>query len=139
MKTASEQLDTLRVKVYLDRDTAEWLRGIVIEQQVLRVERAAANEALKVAIGEYDHMRNAYTRTVEYEVERKARRAAIVGADVPVTGKRCDARVPDPKGWYGSRCSRNATVTRPEFDDEGSANLCGAHRKSENTGRYRHR
>jgi len=134
-RPAQEQLDYLRVTVRLDRDTAEWLHGLARTR--LGTEAEVAVLALKNAIRAYDNEHRMLTATVEAEANRKAAREAYLANDEPVTDGRCEARVPDPRGWYPSRCTRKAKVRRPEVSDgRGPLLLCTVHRKSSNTSRY---
>jgi hypothetical protein len=137
-RPAAEQLADLKVAIRLDRDTAEWLHDLARTRLGPEAETAAL--ILKNAIRAYDNDHRYLAATVEAEADRVTAREEFLAKDEPVSEGQCEARVPDPRGWYPSRCSRKAKVRRPNHtDNEGPLLLCAAHRKSHNTARYRGR
>jgi hypothetical protein len=140
-RPAQEQLDYLKVTLRLDRDTAEWLRDLLRSHIGPEAELALESAwGLNPAIRAYDNEHRMLTLTIEAEAERQVKREAFLAKDEPVDSGRCEARVPDPRGWYPGRCTRGAKVRRPEHSDgEGPLLLCTTHRNSTNMARWRNR
>jgi hypothetical protein len=130
---AKEQLARLRVKVSLTREGAETLLDLVTVQR-----RLDLFGDLKKAIDDFDYGNRMLVRQVEDEAKAEAKKQATLDADVPLGshGLKCQASVAYPGRWPSyHRCDRNATVKRPNFDDNAIA-LCGQHRTAASLSRY---